>query len=209
MAASLPVHPADAASDLALLATRLAACRLCAGVTPPPIAAVTPGQRALIVGQAPGIHEPVLGRPFAAAAGLRLRRWFAAYGLEDEDRFRATFAMTAVAKCYPGRVPGGRGDRRPSRAELAACAPWTAAQLRLLDPVLVVPVGGMAIEQLLGPGRLADVIGTSRSVAGRLVVPLPHPSGASAWTNAPANRALVDRAVALICGALGLPPTPA
>ena len=205
MAASLFVHPADDAADLTVLGTALAACRACPAMHPPPIAAVRAGQRALIIGQAPGIHEPILGRPFAAAAGRRLRGWFAAYGLDDDDRFRATFAMTAVAKCYPGRVPGGRGDRPPDRGELARCAPWTAAQVRLLDPRVLVPVGGMAIAATLGAAPLQDVIGRRFERDGRAVIPLPHPSGASAWPNLAANRELIAQAVALIAAELWLP----
>ena len=203
------MHPANGIPDLSTLARRLAACRLCPGMTPPPVAAVTAGQRALIVGQAPGIHEPVLGRPFASSAGRRLRRWFAPYGLDDEDRFRAVFAMTAIAKCYPGRTQGDRGDRRPTRGEIGACAPWTDAQVRLLDPALLVPVGGMAIAQLIGPVQLAEVIGHRLEADGRAVIALPHPSGASAWTNLAANRELIARAVHLICAELGIAPDPA
>jgi uracil-DNA glycosylase len=204
------VHPADGVSDLDEAARRLRACRLCVlagdGVVPPPIADVRATHRALILGQAPGIHEPTLGRPFAARAGARLRAWFAPWGLDDEERFRATFGMAAVAKCYPGRDPGQRGDRRPSPAVLARCAPWTAAFLRLLDPPLLVPVGGMAIAATLGPGRLDELVGRRFTADGRTVIPLPHPSGASSWTNAAANRALVVRAVALIAAELELEP---
>jgi uracil-DNA glycosylase len=197
------VHPADACRTLAELRTTLPACRICVDACSTPIADVRPGHRALIIGQAPGIHEPQIGLPFAADAGRRLRRWFAPYGLEDEERFRTTFAMTAVMKCYPGRDPGGRGDRRPTPVQLANCAPWTAATLRLLDPALVIPIGGLAIGRLLGPARLADVIGHRFEHDGRALIPLPHPSGASAWLNAPDHRVLVERAVALIAAELG------
>ncbi len=197
------MHPGNACRTLAEWRAALAPCRLCPDACSSPISDVREGQRALIIGQAPGIHEPSVGKPFGADAGRRLRRWFAAYGLEDEERFRATFAMTAVMKCYPGRVPGGRGDRRPSPAELRNCAPWTDAALQLLDPALVVPVGGLAIDRLLGPSRLIDVIGNRFEVDGRAWIPLPHPSGASAWLNTPEHRVLVERAVALIAHALG------
>lgn len=208
------MHPADRARTLSGLARRLRACRLCleAGdhVVPPPIADVRPEHRALIVGQAPGVNEPILRRPFAADAGRRLRRWFAPLGLEDEAVFRATFAMSAMAKCYPGRDPGARGDRRPSPSVCARCAPWTAAHLRLLDPPLVIPVGGLAVAAWVGPGPLASIVGRRFERDGRAVVPLPHPSGASAWANAAENRALISEAVRLIGVELDLPtPTAA
>ena len=85
----------------------------------------------------------------------------------------------------PGRDAGGRGDRRADAGAACELRAWTAAALRLLDPPLVIPVGGLAIDRLLGPSRLADVIGHRFERDGRAWVPLPHPSGASAWLNAP------------------------
>ncbi|MDP9257034.1 MAG: uracil-DNA glycosylase, partial [Actinomycetota bacterium] len=96
----------------------------------------------------------------------------------------------------PGRLPGGRGDRAPDRGERERCRPWTDALVRLCDPAVVVPVGRLAIDDWLGPAALADVVGRRFERDGRVIVPLPHPSGASAWTNAAANRALVEQAVA-------------
>jgi uracil-DNA glycosylase len=179
---------------------------------PPPISDVRPGQRALVYGQAPGVREPELGRPFAHTAGRRLFEWFRPIGIVDESMFRATFAMSAVCKCYPGRVAGARGDRVPARDEIANCRPWTDLLVSLLDPALVIPVGGLAIRTWLGrAARLDDVIGTRLVHDGRVVVPLPHPSGVSVWLNDPGRRRLVDRAVGLIGEALppgSLPSTP-
>jgi uracil-DNA glycosylase len=106
------------------------------------------------------------------------------------------FAFAAVAKCYPGRLPGGRGDRAPDRGERERCRPWTDALVRLCDPAVVVPVGRLAIDDWLGPAPLAEVVGRRFERDGRVIVPLPHPSGASAWANGAANRALIEQAVA-------------
>ena len=62
-------------------------------------------------------------KPFSGPAGKRLFRWLAQAGFDEAD-FRATQAMTAITKCYPGPHPAGRGDRAPSRAEQALCASW-------------------------------------------------------------------------------------
>ena len=174
----------------------IAGCRLCPRVAPPPILWAREGQRALIVGQAPGITEPVRGLPFAGAAGRKLIGWLAPLGIADHEAMLERFAFAAVAKCYPGRVPGGRGDRAPDRGERERCRPWTDALVRLCDPAVVVPVGRLAIDDWLGRAPLTHVIGQRFERDGRTIVPLPHPSGASAWTNDPANRALVEQAVA-------------
>lgn len=195
------MHPADAVSTLAELQESIGGCRLCPRMSPPPILWALPGQRALIVGQAPGITEPRRGLPFAGAAGRTLIRWLAPLGVETHEQLLERFAFAAVAKCYPGRHPGGRGDRAPDRAERATCLPWTDALVRLLAPALIVPIGRLAIEDWLGcrpTVPLGELIGRSFQRDGRTVVPLPHPSGASSWTNGAANRVLVAAAVALI-----------
>ncbi len=205
----MAIHPADGVTTLDELARSVAQCRLCGdAVSPPPILWARPGQRSLLVGQAPGSVEVGIGLPFAGAAGRTLRRWLAPLGVTDHESFLAQFAVAAVLKCYPGRAPSGRGDRVPTRAERERCRPWTDAAVRLVDPLLVVPVGRLAIDDWLGPGPLAELVGRRFEVDGRAVVPLPHPSGASAWTNDPAHRALVAQAVELIVEASGLPRVP-
>jgi uracil-DNA glycosylase len=105
-----------------------------------------------------------------------------------------------MMKCFPGS--GARGDLRPSPRQLANCSGWLEEEFAQVQPELVIPVGQLAIERFLGRVRLAEVIGRrfSAEVGGRVVgiIPLPHPSGASAWTNATANRALIRRAIDLL-----------
>lgn len=84
----------------------------------------------------------------------------------------------------------------PSPAEQALCRPWLEAELALIQPRLIIPVGRLAIG-LFRAGRwtLEDVIGSEWEVAGRAVIPLPHPSGASAWPNLPGNAARLAQAI--------------
>ena len=192
----MPPHPAARVRTLAELHRTIARCRMCPLMTPPPILWAREGQRALIVGQAPGITEPQRGLPFAGAAGRKLISWLEPLGISAHEDMLDRFAVAAVAKCYPGRLPGGRGDRMPDRAERARCRPWTDALVRLIDPLIVVPVGRLAIDDWLGRAPLGEVVGRRFERDGRIIVPLPHPSGASAWTNLADNRALVALAVA-------------
>jgi uracil-DNA glycosylase len=152
------------------------------------------GQRAYMYGQAPGIVEGEERRPWRGRAGKTLRRWLEL----EEDEFYETFYCASVTRCYPGRAPSGRGDRTPTPDEQELCSFWKDWELELLRPRLIVPVGGLAIRRLLGISGLAECIGRRYELEGAVVVPLPHPSGASSWLNSPANRELTARAAALV-----------
>jgi uracil-DNA glycosylase len=152
----------------------------------------------MLVGQAPGITEAQVKRPFNASSGRRLFQWLAEAGIDETD-FRARYYMTAVTKCYPGKHPSGKGDRKPSRAEQKLCRLFLERELALVQPRLLLAVGGLAIETLLGQRlRLDESVGRVFQVDGRYVLPLPHPSGASLWPNQPDNQALISRSLALL-----------
>jgi uracil-DNA glycosylase len=173
-------------------------CRACAEagypLESPAVFEGRDGQRAYILGQAPGSVEAVERRPWRGRAGQTLRRWL---GM-DEEEFYGTFYCASVTRCYPGRAPGGSGDRTPTAREQELCAFWREWELRLLRPGLIVAVGGLAAKRLLGLSRLDICIGERFELDEAAVVPLPHPSGVSRWLNDPANRARVDRAVELV-----------
>ncbi len=149
-------------------------------------------------GQAPGIVEGEERLPWRGRAGKTLRRWLEL----DEETFYSTFFCASVTRCYPGRAPSGRGDRTPTPREQELCLFWRDWELELLRPRLVVIVGGLALRSLLGLTQLTDAIGRSFDLRGTPAVPLPHPSGASSWPNAPANRQKLDAALALVHGEL-------
>jgi uracil-DNA glycosylase len=188
--------------SLSSLQRDLAVCRACVEAGHPleswPVRNLIAGQRAYMYGQAPGIVEGEERRPWRGRAGKTLRRWLEL----DEDEFYAAFYCASVTRCYPGRAPSGRGDRTPTPREQELCAFWREWELSILQPALIVPVGGLAIKQLLGLTGLASCIGRSYELDGATVVPLPHPSGASSWLNLPANRELTARAAALVRGEL-------
>jgi uracil-DNA glycosylase family 4 len=152
------------------------------------------GQRAYMLGQAPGVVEGEERRPWRGRAGQTLRRWL---GLE-EDAFYATFYCASVTRCYPGRATRGGGDRTPAAHEQELCTFWRDWELRLLRPALIVPVGGLAIRRLLGLASLDASIGGWFPYGEAIAVPLPHPSGVSRWLNAPANQARLERAIRLV-----------
>jgi uracil-DNA glycosylase len=179
-----------------------AVCRACVLAGHPleslPVIAPGEGQRAYLFGQAPGIVEGEERRPWRGRAGAALRRWLAL----EEDEFYATFYCASVTRCYPGRAASGRGDRTPTPEERRLCEHWRDHELRLLSPRLVVTVGGLAGRSFLGPGSVSEWVGRRYETERAVVVPLPHPSGASSWLNDPGNRARVADAVGLIREAL-------
>jgi uracil-DNA glycosylase len=159
-----------------------------------PVDAPFAAQRAYLYGQAPGIVEGEERLPWRGRAGQTLRRWLEL----DEDGFYATFYCASVTRCYPGRASSGRGDRTPTPREQELCAFWRRWELKLLRPELIVTVGGLALRSLLGLTQLTVCIGERYDLDGVPVVPLPHPSGASGWLNAPANRERLERALTLV-----------
>src|SRR3954449_3364744 len=87
-------------------------CRRCPRMLPPPVSGGPVRSKVLLVGQAPGIKEPVLARPFAWTAGKTMFGWFQRACGVDEATFRSTVYMAAVCRCFPGRNAAG-GDRVP------------------------------------------------------------------------------------------------
>jgi uracil-DNA glycosylase len=173
-------------------------CRACAEAGYPleslPVFEGKPGQRALIVGQAPGVLEGDERRPWRGRAGQTLRRWLDL----DEETFYETFYCASVTRCYPGKHPSGRGDRPATPREIELCRFWREWELRLLRPELILPVGGLAARSLLGLTRLSEYVGQTYELRGAVAIPLPHPSGASGWLNEPANRAQLEEALAKV-----------
>ena len=169
------------------------------GFAGPPVHGPPVLSSVFLLGQAPGPHEARFGRPFAWTAGRTLFAWMARSFGATEEAFRARVYMAAVVRAFPGKTSGG-GDRVPSPAEIEASRGFLSREVAILRPRLVVPVGRLAIEQVLGRGtRLDQVVG--RTVHGEYhgaevdVIALPHPSGASTWFKVEPGRTLLERAL--------------
>lgn len=184
----------------------LGSCQRCKlGSAIRPVASLAANPRAMLVGQAPGKVESEGGVPFSGRAGKTLFRWLARAGIPEETA-REMIYISAVTRCYPGPHPSGRGDRVPTRQEQASCADWLENELRIIRPTVLIPVGRLAIERFLPDIPLTELIGTKRTVehAGgkSVVIPLPHPSGASSWVHQSDNKILLEKAIDLIGEAL-------
>lgn len=146
----------------------------------------------LLVGQAPGATEVTTRLPFTGPAGKRLMGWFERAGLSREEVY-----LSALCRCFPGKAKGNAhsGDLAPSRAMIRNCRPHLLREVELLRPGVVVPVGALAIKELLGITRLSEAVGETIRRDGLVYLPLPHPSGASTWLNAPENKERLARAL--------------
>jgi uracil-DNA glycosylase len=180
----------------------LRSCRKCPKMQSNPVSGGPVLSRVMLVGQAPGVKEPILGRPFAWTAGKAMFKWFEQEIGVTETEFRQTVYMAAVCRCFPGKTSQG-GDRVPSREEITLCGEWLRAEMAILKPGLVIAVGKLAIGQFL------DELPVLTELVGQIVrlhnfgsnfdlVPLPHPSGASPWHRIEPGKTLTKKALALI-----------
>jgi uracil-DNA glycosylase len=193
--------PNALASLLARHVSELLACQRCPSMHRPAVSGGPVLSKILLVGQAPGDKEPVLGKPFAWTAGKTMFGWFREAAGLDEILFRRSIYMAAVCRCFPGKNLSG-GDRVPTKEEVGNCSCWLENELNILKPDLVIPVGKLAIEQFLALPRLDQIIGRQFRVSYRRqqfdLIPLPHPSGASPWHRVEPGKTLLQTALSLI-----------
>jgi len=184
---------------LTVLHRELDACRACPQMIGPVVHGPPVLSRVLLIGQAPGPREGSFGKPFAWTAGRTLFRWLDEATGAAEEKVRERIYFAAVARCFPGKAKGG-GDRRPDPAEIERCRPFLEREVAILEPELVIPVGTLAISEVLGhKGPLAEIVG--KNIRARYhgvdvdVVALPHPSGASTWHRTEPGKTLLGRAL--------------
>jgi len=191
--------PAVRGKLLAHLA-ELTACRRCPNMIPPVVTGLPSVSKILLVGQAPGVKEPVLGKPFAWTAGKTLFKWIHSAAGWEEEEARERIYFAAVCRCFPGKNPKG-GDRVPDEIEIANCSSWMQREIELLKPELILAVGKLAIGQFITVDKLAAVVGTTWPITihghNCELLPLPHPSGASTWHRMEPGSSLLKKA--LLC----------
>ncbi len=180
-------------------------CHLCEKMQSRPVLGHPVMSKILLVGQAPGIKEKDIHKPFAWTAGKTLFKWFATLGI-NEEQFRNKVYMTAVCRCFPGKKivnnkPQG-GDRVPDKTEIKNCSQWLAKEVGCLKPQVIIPVGKLAISQIMPVKKLDQIIGQSFRLEFYQhradIIPLPHPSGASTWHQRDPGKALLSEALNLI-----------
>jgi uracil-DNA glycosylase len=188
-------------TEIEVLHIEIRECRACmmAGflTEPPPLVWGAAPAPFMLIGQAPSRTDQMVQHMYSGPAAQKLLSWLKSAGFSDGD-FGSTLYMTALTKCFPGRLPGKSTDRAPSSRELLLCSGWLNQQINLIEPKVIILFGKMAIDRFLGPGTMTERIGQSYIRDGVDFIPLPHSSGASTWLNHPENRARLELALDLI-----------
>jgi uracil-DNA glycosylase len=141
-------------------------CRLSAGRTQVVWASGRDDAELMFIGEGPGFHEDRQGLPFVGAAGQLLDRLLGEIGLGRDDVY-----VCNTVKCRPP------GNRDPLPDELEACRPYLDAQVRLVDPNVIVTLGNFATRYVLNrPVAISRVRGQKNMVDGRVVIPTFHPA---------------------------------
>jgi DNA polymerase len=123
--------------------------------------------RLCFVGEGPGADEDAQGYPFVGKAGQLLDRMITAMGFSREEVY-----VCNIVKCRPPN------NRKPEPEEMAACQPYLAEQLELVEPEVIVALGATAVQGLLGiTGGITRLRGQWRLYKGRIaVMPTFHPA---------------------------------
>jgi len=139
MAARQAARTAASLDELRDLLMAFEGCALRATATQLVFADGNPQSRIMLVGEAPGHDEDVIGRPFVGRSGKLLDLMMAAIGLDRTNVY--------IANVVPWRPPG---NRTPTPQETAICLPFIRRQIELANPDILVCLGGPAMQTLLG-----------------------------------------------------------
>ena len=149
----------------------------------------------MFIGEGPGFHENMQGRPFVGAAGDLLVELLDSIGMKREEVF-----ITNVVKCRPP------GNRDPAIEELEACNPYLDQQIQVINPSVIVTLGRFSMGKFIPHAKISEVHGQSIRVKRMLVIPFYHPAAA---LHRPSLRSVVEEDFAklpsLIKGAAKIP----
>jgi len=139
MAARATAKSAETLDELRAMLQRFDGCALKATATQLVFADGNPKARVMFVGEAPGRDEDLEGLPFVGRSGKLLDRMLAAIGLDRTSVY--------IANIVPWRPPG---NRTPTPQESQICLPFILRQIELVDPDILVCLGGPSAQTLLG-----------------------------------------------------------
>jgi DNA polymerase len=131
-----------------------------------------PDAELMFIGEAPGIDEDKQGEPFVGRAGQLLTRIIETMGLAREEVYIAN-----ILKCRPDTSPGRFGNRPPTPLEMQTCRPYLVEQIDIIQPKVLVALGAVAVEGLLGTrGTMRELRGRWHSYNGTPLMITYHPA---------------------------------
>jgi DNA polymerase len=173
---SLP--PADIAKveQLASIQHRVAGCTKCPNLASSRTQTVfgvgNPDADIMFVGEAPGADEDAQGEPFVGRAGQLLTKIIKAMGFPREEVYIAN-----VLKCRPNVSAGSFGNRPPTPREMQTCRPYLMEQIDIIQPKVIVALGAVAVEGLLGMrAPMRELRGRWNSFNGTPLMVTYHPA---------------------------------
>ena len=139
----------DKADLLGAIRERVGVCTKCAHLacsrTQTVFGVGNPDADLMFIGEAPGADEDQQGEPFVGRAGQLLTRILKAMNFEREDVYIAN-----ILKCRPDMPAGSFGNRPPTPTEMQTCRPYLLEQIDVIHPSVLVALGSVAVEGLLG-----------------------------------------------------------
>ncbi len=158
------------AHEIEELYTEVRGCQRCALAKTRTLA--VPGEgpldsEVMFIGEAPGVNEDRQGRPFVGQAGAFLEELLEAAGLTRPEVY-----ICNVLKCRPP------GNRDPLPTEIESCSDYLSAQIRLIDPLLIVTLGRYSMSRFFPNQAISRIHGKPREANGRILVPMYHPAAA-------------------------------
>jgi len=125
----------------------------------------------MFVGEAPGADEDAQGEPFVGPAGQLLTKIIQTMGLSREQVY-----IASILKCRPDTPGQSFGNRKPTADEMKTCIPYLHSQIDIIQPRVLVALGGVAIEGLLGKSGITRLRGQWETYRGIPLMPTFHPS---------------------------------
>jgi len=164
------------AQRLASVRQRVCACRKCAHLASSRTQTVfgvgNPDAEIMFIGEAPGADEDQQGEPFVGRAGQLLTRIIKAMGFARQDVYIAN-----ILKCRPDMPAGSFGNRAPTPPEMQMCRPYLVEQIEIIQPKVLVALGAVAVEGLLGSrGTMRELRGRWHSYSGTPLMITYHPA---------------------------------
>ena len=163
-------------NSLAAINQRVCACMQCPNLansrTQTVFGVGNPNADLMFVGEAPGADEDAQGEPFVGRAGQLLTKIIKAMGFAREDVYIAN-----ILKCRPDTPGSPYGNRPPTPREMQTCLPYLMEQINVIAPKVIVALGAVAVEGLLGTrAPMRELRGRWNSLNGTPLMITYHPA---------------------------------